>query len=117
MDMRIARIVVIDPVGNLPAAEHLLVDERSGALTAVIDWSDAAWTDPAHDLGRVLRDLGPEVASQVAPPTVADQEQLWERSWFHARCTLVEDLAHGLTGGGERYARAALRSFDRTFAC
>ena len=27
MHMRIARIVVIDPVGNLPAAEHLLMDE------------------------------------------------------------------------------------------
>ncbi len=38
-------------------AEHVLVD-RSLAVTGIIDWTDAAVTDPAADLGRVLRDLG-----------------------------------------------------------
>ena len=38
-------------------AEHLLAAD--GRLTGVIDWSDAAVTDPALDFARLYRDFGP----------------------------------------------------------
>ncbi|GAA2372610.1 phosphotransferase family protein [Dactylosporangium salmoneum] len=68
-------------------AEHVLVDPATGAVTGLIDWSDAAVCDPAYDYGLLLRDLGPD-----APPIPAE---LAERAWFYARCGLIEDLAYG----------------------
>ncbi len=40
-------------------AEHILA--LDGRLTGIIDWSDAAITDPAVDFARVYRDFGPGV--------------------------------------------------------
>lgn len=68
---RAALVLCHDDLG----IEHVLVDD-AGAVTGVIDWSDAAVADPAGDLGRIHRDLGPAV--------------------FRARCGALEDLAYGL---------------------
>lgn len=38
-------------------AEHIL--EKDGTLMGVIDWSDAAITDPTLDFARLYRDFGP----------------------------------------------------------
>ena len=98
--------------------EHVLVDARAGTITGVIDWTDAAITDPARDLALVYRDLGPEVcrlalAHYEGPFDGFDRE----RAIFYARCKLIEDLAHGLgTPGARRYAEAALSHLARTFA-
>jgi aminoglycoside phosphotransferase (APT) family kinase protein len=97
-------------------AEHLLVDPVSHRLTGVIDWSDAAVTDPARDLGRLRRDLGPEVVrGVVARLPVGDDPSLEDRTRLHACWSLLEDLAFGLEHD-RRYAGAALRHLDRTFA-
>lgn len=98
-------------------AEHLLVDPATGTLTGVIDWADAAITDPAVDLARVLRDLGGRaleatLAHYEAPWTDADRE----RAAFYARCALLEDLAYGLGEGPAVYAEAAMGNLDHTFA-
>lgn len=94
-------------------AEHLLVDDAA-ALTGVIDWSDAALTDPARDLGRLLRDLGPRaVAPLLAGPP--DDPGLPARAVSFARSTLLEDLAWGHREGRPRYVRAALRRLPETF--
>lgn len=99
-------------------AEHVLVDAEANTVTGIIDWTDAAITDPARDLALVYRDLGPEVyklalAHYEGPFDASDRE----RAVFYARCKLIEDLAYGLgTPGAERYARAALSHIDRTFA-
>ena len=97
-------------------AEHLLLDEDRRRITGVIDWSDAAWTDPAHDLGRIGRDFGYALADHLAARVFPDDRGLRDRLRFHARCSLIEDLAHGHEQDDSRYADAALRSFDRTFA-
>ncbi|MFC7550846.1 phosphotransferase family protein [Plantactinospora sp. GCM10030261] len=58
-------------------AEHLLVAPDGVRLTGVLDWSDAALADPAHDLGRLYRDLGPDVAARLATrlcPPVSDAQ-------------------------------------------
>lgn len=90
----------------------------TATITGVIDWTDAAITDPARDFALVYRDLGPgacrlALAHYENPFDDADRE----RATFYARCKLVEDLAHGLrTPGEERYAEAGLSHLDRTFA-
>jgi aminoglycoside phosphotransferase (APT) family kinase protein len=99
-------------------AEHVLVDAGAGTITGIIDWTDAAITDPARDLALVYRDLGPEacrltLAHYENPFDDADRE----RAIFYARCKLVEDLAYGLGNpGAERYAEAGLSRLARTFA-
>ncbi|MEV7968538.1 aminoglycoside phosphotransferase family protein [Sphaerisporangium sp. NPDC088356] len=125
-----ARALVEDFLGRTPpaepragvfchndlGAEHLLVDVRASAITGVIDWTDAAITDPACDLALIYRDLGPEVFEL----TLADYDGRFddagrERAAFYARCSLLEDLAHGLTGGASRYRHSALAHLTRTF--
>ena len=99
-------------------AEHVLVDAGAGTITGIIDWTDAAITDPARDLAFVYRDLGPEVcrlalAHYEGPFDGSDRE----RAIFYARCKLIEDLAHGLSNpGAERYAETGLSNLARTFA-
>jgi aminoglycoside phosphotransferase (APT) family kinase protein len=98
--------------------EHLFVDMEANAVTGVIDWTDAAITDPARDLALVYRDLGPE-ACKLA---LAHYEGSFDgsdrdRAIFYARCKLIKDLAYGFgTVGARRYAEAGLSHLARTFA-
>lgn len=99
-------------------SEHVLVDVRANAVTGIIDWTDAAITDPARDLALVYRDLGPEVCRlALAHYDSSFDGSDRERAVFYARCKLVEDLAYGFGNpGAERYAEAGLSHLDRTFA-
>ncbi len=98
-------------------AEHILVDER-GQVTGIIDWTDAALTDPARDTGLLLRDLGSAVALAVSAgldgPTTADERA---RIYFHARCKWLEDLAYGLEdpAGRAAYLESSGRTFEHAF--
>jgi aminoglycoside phosphotransferase (APT) family kinase protein len=97
-------------------AEHILAAADRTTLTGIIDWSDAAITDAARDLGRIYRDLGPSTAERVLEQlTIDDKLETWRRTTFHARCALLEDLAYGLTIGDARYSDAALANLTRTF--
>lgn len=95
-------------------AEHILVDDL-GRVTGVIDWTDAARTDPARDLGSILRDLGPDAAFRVAAamgvPVTADETA---RIRFHARCKWLEDAAFAMEAPTMR--RPYLENVRRTFA-
>jgi aminoglycoside phosphotransferase (APT) family kinase protein len=73
--------------------EHVLVDPVSGAITGVIDWTDAAFCDPAYDFGLLLRDLGPGALDAALRAYGGD---LRERAWFYARCSVFEDIAYGV---------------------
>ncbi|MEV5497122.1 phosphotransferase [Nonomuraea fuscirosea] len=98
-------------------AEHLLVDADGVTITGVIDWTDAAITDPAHDFALIYRDLGPEVFElTVAHYEFEVTEEDRARILFHARCALIEDLAYGVSIGPRHYAEAALAHLPRTFA-
>ncbi|WP_147375472.1 phosphotransferase family protein [Jiangella rhizosphaerae] len=95
-------------------AEHLLVDGAS--ITGVIDWTDAAIADPAVDLSRLYRDLGPDVVERVVARYGGDADAVGpERVAFYARCALLEDIAYGVESGAEEYARLGLAHLDRTF--
>jgi aminoglycoside phosphotransferase (APT) family kinase protein len=92
-------------------AEHIL--EHAGMITGVIDWTDAAVTDPALDFARPLRDFGPDfladlLAAYGGPP---GPDSLSARILFFARCAALEDLAYGR----EEYTRAAERSLAWLF--
>ncbi|MFC5287705.1 phosphotransferase family protein [Actinokineospora guangxiensis] len=97
-------------------AEHLLIDPDTGALTGIIDWTDATITHRAVDFGRLYRDLGPtthsEVLAHYSPEWTEADEHLTR---FFARCTLIEDLAYGLTTARHTYLSAALANFSHTF--
>jgi aminoglycoside phosphotransferase (APT) family kinase protein len=76
--------------------EHVLVKMNSGKVTGVIDWSDAAIGDPAHDFGLILRDLGPpalDIALSAYGVGNEDVAQLRERATFYGRCGTIEDFA------------------------
>ena len=99
--------------------EHLLVDPGSGALTGVIDWTDAAVVDPAADLGRLLRDLGGsgfDLVLRGYRAEVDDLAALRERAWYYARCMVFEDLAYGDETGRAVYADKALAATEWLFA-
>jgi aminoglycoside phosphotransferase (APT) family kinase protein len=96
-------------------AEHLLAGSDGRTLTGVIDWADAAFTDPARDLGRLHRDLGPEVARRVAADLDHLDAAALERAAFHARCAVIEDLVYGVEAADPRYLRAATAAIPRTF--
>jgi len=38
-------------------------------VTGIIDWSDAAIVDPAHDFGLLHRDLGPAASTSPSAAT------------------------------------------------
>ncbi|MFF0308101.1 phosphotransferase family protein [Streptosporangium sp. NPDC004379] len=86
--------------------EHVLVDPATGRVTGVIDWGDAAITDPAYDFGLLYRDLGPSAldAAVGGYRGGAEPASLRERAVFYARCGALEDLAYGLEPGQEAYA-------------
>ncbi len=98
--------------------EHVLVDDVSGTVTGVIDWSDAAIVDPAHDFGLVYRDLGPaalDTALENYRTSAADSRAIRERAAFYARCSVLEDMAYGHENGLHRYLEKSLAALTWLF--
>jgi aminoglycoside phosphotransferase (APT) family kinase protein len=93
-------------------AEHIL--ELDGTLTGIIDWSDAAVTDPALDFARVYRDFGLHVLEDAIAAYGARPAPM-ARIEFFARCAALEDLAFGLQTGRHEYTTNAERSFGWLF--
>jgi len=105
------------PQHNDLGAEHILVD-RDGNLTGILDWTDAARTDPARDIGSIYRDLGPDLAFRVSEalgqPVTADESA---RIRFFACCRWIEDVAYAVAEPPARaaYLRNAGQTFEHTF--
>jgi aminoglycoside phosphotransferase (APT) family kinase protein len=96
--------------------EHVLVATATGAITGVIDWSDAALTDPAYDFGLLYRDLGPAaLATALTAYGAGDAGALCERAAFYARCSLLEDLAFGSQAGLSAYTGKSLAALPWLF--
>lgn len=94
-------------------AEHLL--DLDGSLTGIIDWSDAAITDPALDFSRLHRDFGPAFLDEALDAYGGLDDAALQRIEFFARCAALEDLAYGQSSGRAEYAQAAKRSFSWLF--
>ncbi len=97
--------------------EHVLVDPDRGDVTGVIDWTDAAITDPAIDLGLVLRDIGDEAFRAAAGQfPKADAESLRDRAVFYARCRILEDVRFGIQNDRPEYITNSVTAADRLFS-
>ena len=100
------------------AIEHVLVDPDTWTVTGIIDWSDAAIDDPAHDFGLLYRDLGPD-ALRAALGSYPSQNHnlaaLHDRAGFYARCGVLEDLAYGLETGRSEYLEKSLAGMEWLF--
>jgi len=96
-------------------AEHVL--EHDGSLTGVIDWSDAALTDPALDFARLYRDFGPQFLTTAlnAYGGLPDPSEAMTRITFFARCAALEDLAFGNEHQRPEYAQSAEVSIQWLF--
>jgi aminoglycoside phosphotransferase (APT) family kinase protein len=91
--------------------EHVLIDPVAWKVTGVIDWSDAAIVDPAHDFGLLYRDLGPaalDLALHSYRTDVHDLEAISARAAFYARCTVLEDIAYGIQTEQDKYLNKSL---------
>ena len=96
--------------------EHVLAAPATGAITGVIDWSDAALADPARDFGLLYRDLGPAaLAAALASYRAGDPAAVGQRAVFYARCRLWEDLAYGRQTGRSAYIDKSLAALDWLF--
>lgn len=94
-------------------AEHIL--ELDGTLSGIIDWSDAAITDPALDFARLHRDFGPGFLADLVEAYGPLPPGAMPRIEFFARCAALEDLAFGRETGRHEYAINAERSFGWLF--
>ncbi len=98
--------------------EHVLVDPVTWAVTGIIDWSDAAVTDPAYDFGLLYRDLGPaalDLALREYGTGVHDADAIKARVGFYARCSVLEDMAYGLQDGHAKYLDKCLQALNWLF--
>ena len=97
--------------------EHVLVDPDEWVVTGVIDWSDAAITDPARDFGLLYRDLGPAALDRAldAYRPGVDVAEIKLRSGFYARCGVLEDMAYGLETGFSAYLDKSLAALEWLF--
>nr|AMP56706.1 APH [uncultured bacterium] len=97
-------------------AEHILVDPAAMRITGIIDWTDAAMTDPVRDLALILRDLGPDsLRRALSAYSRALSPDEHSRLHFYARCKLIEDIAYGIESGETRYVGAAHAHLGWTF--
>lgn len=95
--------------------EHVLVADDGASVLGVIDWSDASLADPAVDVARLHRDLGPS-ASEIVLGVLEQAGERVDRGLvrFLAGCSAIEDLAYGFAGGPRAYAERAAANLERT---
>lgn len=93
------------------AAEHVLMDPGTGALTGVIDWSDIVVGDRALDFAGMFHWGGESFLATVL--TAYDREVdpgTIERARFLAACRGVGDVVFGLERARREYVEAGLRA-------
>lgn len=99
-------------------AEHIFVTTPGLEISGIIDWSDAAISDPCLDLGLIWRDLGETglAAALIRLQTdVGTDEGFLERAQFYARVRALEDFEFGLKNGRHDYLANATRALSRLF--
>ena len=98
--------------------DHILVDPSTWRATAIIDWTDAAITDPAHDFALICRDLGPEALDAARDSYTSkenDGNEMRERAMFVARCKVFEDLHYGMDTEADSYTDNSMAAMEWLF--
>jgi aminoglycoside phosphotransferase (APT) family kinase protein len=78
--------------------EHLLLEPDRPRLTAIIDWADVAYLDPAVDLGSLAIWLGPDLVVDVAARSGLFDEPTVARALFQVRVWMLHGVARMLVG-------------------
>jgi hygromycin-B 7''-O-kinase len=79
--------------------EHLFVSEDGTRLTAIIDWADASFADPACDLAGLVIWLGPGFVREVLGNYGGSADEgTYHRAVFLARAKLLGFLEQQLAG-------------------
>lgn len=90
------------------AGDHLLVDLNTGALTGMIDWSDAQIGDPAWDLAWVLNRAPAPFQESFKKAYEGMGEDLRSRADFYYRLTPWHDVRYGLENARPDLVEAGL---------
>jgi aminoglycoside phosphotransferase (APT) family kinase protein len=98
-------------IHNDLAAEHILLDARTHAITGVIDWSDAAIGDPSTDFAGLFHWGGEAFARAVVNAYCGSpDERALNRARYLAACRGAMDVAFGLEFGRPHYVANGLRA-------
>lgn len=101
-------------VHNDFAAEHVLLDPRTGAITGIIDWSDIAIGDPAIDFAGLFHWGGePLVRGVLGAYTGSVDEDALCLARYLAACRGAMDVAFGLDRRRPEYVAAGLRALQQ----
>lgn len=97
------------------AAEHVLYDPTSLAITGIIDWSEIAVGDPALDVAALFHWGGREFVDIVLSSYVGPVDELMlRRAQYLAACRGVADIVFGLERDRRVYVEAGLRALGLT---
>jgi aminoglycoside phosphotransferase (APT) family kinase protein len=90
------------------------------AVSGIIDWGDAALSDPAYDLGLLYRDCGHHVLQSTIDSYLlhrdASREALTERAIFHGKCASFEDIEFGMRYQRKEYSDKGLQTLTWIFS-
>ncbi|AFZ69750.1 phosphotransferase [Deinococcus peraridilitoris] len=93
------------------AAEHVLLG-TNGAVSGVIDWSDAQLGDPALDLAGVLHWGGMALLHDVLETYGRVSERGMRRVRWYAACRALADIRFGMMQARGEYVRAGQRALE-----
>ncbi len=88
-------------------AEHILVDPRSGSVNGIIDWGDAAISDPAVDFACLYTWYGEKWLEDVlANYSGTSDTEIISRSRYLATCLAIHNITLGQEIGRSQWIKA-----------
>lgn len=98
-------------------AEHVLIDERSGSVSGVIDWGDAVVSDPAVDFACLFAWYGECWLGCVLDSYPGRRDsQIIVRARYLAACLAIHSILLGQDLGRSRWIEAAEEALRRVLS-
>ncbi|MBU1337464.1 MAG: phosphotransferase [Acidobacteria bacterium] len=98
-------------------AEHILVDPCSGIVSGIIDWGDAAISDPAIDFAGLYTWYGEKWLKDVlAYYSKTPDTEIISRSRYLATCLAIHSITLGQDLGRPKWIKAGQDALRLIFA-
>ena len=98
--------------------EHILLAPDGSHVAGIIDWTDAAWGDAAHDFAGIWEWQGEAFARRVHAFYARESDDgFWARARFYGLCATITTLDYAFKIGKERLINAELRALERALNC